>query len=288
MVNITISLVGENGDSIVFDESTYILETGFRGFGIPAPILRIDKSAADGGVYRFSKRDVRTLDLPIVVLGDNSAEVETRLRRLATLLKGAVRFVATYETGEEFELTTYFAGGADTVFGADAGQTYCRWVVSLQAPQPYWTSTVPSTFSVSASTATRGLLGAPAGTTATLSALRVKTSQALGSVPLENPGDVEAPVIWVIQGPTSGVSITYNGTGFSYTGTLGSSDVITIDAEAGTVKDSAGLNKYASLGAAPKFFSIAPGSSTVSITADGADTTTRISGYFRPRREVLH
>lgn len=288
MVNLSISLAGENDDEIALDGVDYVLETGVRGFGIPAPLLRIDKSAGDGGVYRFSKRDVRNLDLPIVALGHDETDVENKLRRLSLLLKGAVRVIATYETGETFELVTYFAGGADTEFGEDAGSTWCRWVLTLQAPQPYWTSTVPRTFSVSASTGTRGLLGAPDGTTATLSALRVKSSQALGSVPVDNPGDVPSLPTWIITGPATSVSITLNGVGFDYASSIASGEVITIDTESGLVRDASNVNKYASLGAAPKFFAIPSGSSVISITATGADSDTKISGFFKPRREVIH
>ena len=286
--NITISLTGENGDVITFDNSTYVLTIGVRGFGIPTPLLRIDNSAGDGGVFRFSKREVREMDLPIVVLGDDQVGVESRLRRLSNILRGKVTLTATYTTGESYELETYFNGGAETEFGEDANQSYCRWVVTLKAPQPFWTSVTPETFSVAASTATRGLLGAPDGITATLSALRVKSSQALGSVPIENVGDIDSPVTWVIQGPATSVSISLNGVGFSYASSIEDGETITIDSELGTVKDSAGLNKYASLGTAPKFFFIPAGTSTVSITAEGAETSTSISGFFRPRREVIH
>lgn len=285
--NITISLTGENGDVITFDNSTYVLTTGVRGFGIPAPLLRIDKSAGNGGVYRFSKRDVRELDLPIVILGDESMDVQTRLRRLSNILRGKVTLTATYSTGEAYELDTYFNGGAETQFGDDANQSYCRWTLTLQAPQPFWTSATPQTFSVAASTATRGLLGSATGFK-TLSALRVKSSQALGSVPIENVGDIDSPVTWVIQGPATSVSISLNGVGFSYASSIADGETITIDSELGTVKDSAGSNQYASLGTAPKFFFIPAGTSTVSITAEGADTGTSISGFFRPRREVIH
>lgn len=285
--NITISLTGENGDTITFDNSTYILTTGVRGFGIPAPLLRIDKSAADGGVFRLSKRDVRDLDLPIVILGDESADVQSRLRRLANILRGKVTIRAAYTDGSAYELDTYFNGGAETTFGQDGNKSLCRWVVTLQAPQPYWTSSIPQTFSVSASTATRGLLGSASGFK-TLSALRVKSSQALGSVAIENVGDIASPVTWVITGPAATVSVSLNGVGFSYTSAIGSGEVITINSELGTVTDASGVNKYAGLGSAPKFFSIPSGTSTVSITATGADTTTRISGYFSPRREVIH
>lgn len=285
--NITISLKGENGDTITFDNQTYVLATGLRGFGIPNPLLRIDKSASDGGVFRFSKRDIRELDLPVVVLAYSEADVEVNLRRLANILRGKVTIRASYTTGEAYELVTYFNGGAETVFGEDGNKQLCRWTITLQAPQPFWTSVTPQTFSVSATTGTRGLLGTSSGF-ATLSALRVKSSQTLGTVALENVGDVATPPTWVITGPAASVSVSLNGTSFSYTSSIAAGEVITINTELGTVTDASGVNKYAGLGTAPKFFLIPSGKSTVSITATGSDANTRIAGYFSPRREVIH
>lgn len=279
MVDINYALVGANGDTINLDDTTYTLGTGLRGVGIPAPMLRIDPSASNGGVYRYSKRDIRELDLPIIIQDD--VDVEPHVRRLARLLQGAVRLVATYDSGQKYELTVYLAGGGETTYGSDAGRNFCRWVITLQAPQPFWQSVEPVSFSVMAASGTRGLLG-------NLSKLQVKTSQALGAVNVENSGDVDAPVIWQLKGPASSVAITLNGIGFTYNSAIGSTETITINCDLGTVVDQLGANKYASLAAAPKLFAIPTGSSVVTINAAGADTTTKISGYFSPRREVIH
>lgn len=61
---LSMTLTGANADTISFDDENYVVEIGARGFGIPSPILRIDPSASNGGTYRFSKRDVREIDLP--------------------------------------------------------------------------------------------------------------------------------------------------------------------------------------------------------------------------------
>jgi phage-related protein len=285
----TISLTGSNGDQIVFDEENFILEIGLRGFGIPVPIVRIDKSASDGGVFRFSKRDIRELDFPIMVIGSDRFDLEAKLRRLALILKGAVTIRADFENERSYDLVAYYNGGAETIYGEDASSTFARWTITLQAPQPFWTSSIPKQFSVAASASgARGLLAAATGTK-TLSRLLVKTSQALGNVNVENEGDVAAPVVWQIKGPSDNVTITLNGVGFSYTETLTSSDTITIDTEAGTVKNQSGVNKYAFLSSSPKLFSIPSGISTISITATGTDTSnSKISGFYNPRFEVIH
>ena len=53
MVDVTISLVGANGDSITLsDTGDFVLASGVTGFGIPATSVRIDESAGDGGLQR--------------------------------------------------------------------------------------------------------------------------------------------------------------------------------------------------------------------------------------------
>jgi phage-related protein len=286
MVNIQISLTGANGDTIELNNEDYVLQTGVRGFGIPNAVLRIDKSAGNGGVYRFSKRDIRELDLPIVVLS-NGGNLEEKLRRLANVLKSAVTITASYDDGDAYELVAYYNGGAETQFGSNASNDFAVWALTMQAPQPFWTSKSPKQFSVSASSGTKGLLAAPSGVSS-LSRLLVKTDQALGLVNVENIGDVEAPIVWQIKGPSTNVAITLNGVGFEYTETITSSDTITIDSEKGTVVNQSGVNKYSYLSTAPKLFSVPSGNSVISITATGADSNTKISGFFKPRREVIH
>lgn len=287
MVNITVSLSGSNGDSLAIDNENYVLETGLTGFGIPAPVLRIDKSASNGGVFRYSKRDVRILDLPISIIAQPGEDIQVKLRRLAAILRGPVTVTVSYDSGEAFYIVGYFNGGAETQFGQDATHDYCRWVITLECPQPFWTSEIAQSFSVSAISGTKGLLKATTGIS-TLSRLQVKSSQTIGALTIENLGDVEAPIVWQIKGPSTNVTFSSNGFSFNYTETLTSADTITIDTEKGTVVNAAGVNKYQYLGPAPKLFSIQPGVSTVSITAVGSDTNTKISGYFQPRREVIH
>ena len=291
MVNLAISLLGGNGDTITFDGSDgYYLTTGFSGLGIPTTDVVISNSAGDGGTWRSTRRGVRTLDLPITVVDADRATVEAKLRRLATALSDRVtapKLLATYSDGTSYDLEVHYTGGAETTFGEDAGDTYCRWVITVQAPDPYWTSREAVTFSLAASTATRGLLAPPAGTQNALGRLIVQSSQVLGSFVVDNIGEVDAYPVWTLEGTASSVTITKGGVGFTYTEAMTSGSKIIIDTKNATVRDTAGTNKYANLSTAPKLFALPSGQSTLSITAVGSDSTTKISGYYLPRREVL-
>lgn len=284
MVDLQFSIIGGNGDVIPLDgQQDYQLTSGFRGVGIPTTEVRIDQSAGDGGVWRSTRRGVRELDLPIVVFGANRDDVEAKLRRLAAALSdrfGAPQLAATYTDGAQYTIDVHYTGGAETVFGADAGETYCRWVITVQAPDPFWVSSEAVNFSLSANSTVRGLLPQ-------LDQLKVSPSSVIGSFTVENPGDVEAYPVWTLTGKSESLSVSLSGVGFTYSESI-ASGIRVFNTRAATVVDGSGVNKYANLGAAPKLFAIPPGSATISVVVSGSDATTRLSGYFNPRREVLH
>ncbi len=288
MVNVDISLIGSNGDTIALtnDYSDFILTTGVLGFGIPPTQVRIAQSASDGGVWRNTKRGVRDIDLPIVIMGTDRQDLETKLRRLSNLLQdlnGPTTIRATYTDGTAYELKAHYVGGGDVEYGAESNQKMARWAISMQAPQPYWESVNPLNYTLQM-LAGRGLLKG----TSSLTQLRLSGQYGFGDVTLTNPGDVSAYPVWTITGPANSVSITANGIGFTYNEVIPAGDQIVIDTFNGTVTDQNGLNKYGNLAAAPKLFAIKPGTQTVTIAAPGADATTIIAGNFKPRREVLH
>ena len=288
MVDISISLIGSNGDTIELTNefSDYILTTGVLGFGIPPTQVRIAESASAGGTWRNTKRGVRDIDLPIVVTGTDRQDLENKLRRLSNCLQdidGPTKIRATYTDGTAFELAAHYVGGGDVEYGADSNGRQAKWVISMQAPNPYWESVNPQNFTLQMNDE-RGLLK---GNTS-LTQLRLSGQYGFGDVTLVNTGDVVAYPTWTITGPVDSVSISQNGVGFTYTETVAAGDQIIIDTFSGTVTDQDGINRYGNLAAAPKLFAIKPGTTTVTISAPGADATSVIAGNFKPRREVLH
>ena len=96
-----------------------------------------------------------------VELGTDRADVETKLRRLARLLQdnnGATKIVANYSDGSSVFLEAHYVGGAETQFGSDATNYFCRWVIQMQAPQPYWATVTSQSFTVGSGSTGRGLL----------------------------------------------------------------------------------------------------------------------------------
>jgi hypothetical protein len=286
MVTLNYSIAGANGDTVNLDGSDgFYLTTGFRGAGIPPTDVRITNSAGDGGTWRSTRRGVRDLDLPVTVLGVDRADVEAKLRRFASALSdryGTPFLVAKYSDGSSYQIEVHYTGGAETQFGGEAGDTFARWVVTLQAPDPFWTSQQAVSFSLGYDATTRGLLP-------NLSQLQVKTDSVIGAFTIENPGDVDAYPVWSIEGKSTLTSLSLNCVGFTYTENMATATgKRTINTRTASVVDASSTNLYAYLGTAPKLFAMPPGLSTISLSIAGADSTTRLSGFFQPRREVLH
>lgn len=285
MVNVTISLVGSNGDTIeLADDGDFVLTTGVTGFGIPTTAVRIDDSAGDGGTWRHTKRGVRDLDLPLTILGTDRADVETKLRRLARLLQttsGATKVVADYSNGDSLFLEAHYVGGAETQFGSDATGYFCRWVIQMQAPQPYWQTSTESSFNIGSGSSGRGLLPK-------LTKLKVSSSQTLGVVTVDNEGDVSIQPRWVVRGPVAGLFISDGTYSFGFTDPVPAGVSYTVDTATGEVFDDAGQNVYSKLSAAPKLFALPPGVSTISVLGTDSTADTAVTCYYSPRYEVIH
>lgn len=282
------TLIGADGDSIDFmNDGDYSLTEGLMGVGVPPTQVRIDDSASDGGVWRFTKRGVRDIDLPVMIHGSSEADVEEKLRRLSNILhdqRGPSTLRANYPTGESWEIQGHYVGGAETQFGDDARTTFCKWVIQLRCPIPYWTRSTAEQYNVGTGNTDRNFLP-------NLAELQVSSSQALGLLQVENSGDVAAYPTWQFKGPSSTVTITDVNTGksFVYDAVIPTGSTVIVDTLKGTVTNKAtGANLYANLGPSPKLFTIAAGTSGIDIVATDADANTLISLAYQPRKEVVH
>lgn len=280
----TYSLEGANGDHLHFDTENYVLRSGIMGFGVPATSVRIDDTPGDGGVWRQTKRVSRNVDLPVTIFGTDRADVEAKLRRLNKILQdrlGPAKLKANYADYSLY-LEVHYLAGAETVFdGSEAGLTHATWVLSLVAPTPYWETDQQQSFSITSGEAGRGLLPQ-------LTKLKLTSSNALGTVFVNNLGDVATYPTWTITGPLDELAISIDGLSFSFADPIDAGEVITVDTYAGTVTDALGVNRYAMLNAAPKLFSFPPGVNAVFVTGTGATSATRIVATYPLRYEVIH
>lgn len=278
------TLTGSNGDVITFDNSSYVLNPTLVGFGIPPTSVRIDESARYGGVYRYSRRGVRNVDMPVTVLGSSATDVEDKLRRLAKLTQdtaGPTTLTALRDDGNVF-LELHYVGGAELEYGGDSGgYTWAKTLLSFQAPNPYWQSADTESFSVTTGNTGRGLLPQ-------LTKLRVSSSQALGLINVNNTSDVPVYPRFEIVGPVNGLEVSLNGQGWTFTEDVITGDIFTVDHEAATVTGIGEVNRYDILDTSPKFFAFPPGTSSVLVTGTSADANTRIECTYNLAYEVVH
>jgi hypothetical protein len=284
MVDVIYTLEGANGDVLTFDSQNFILTVGVSGFGIPATSIRISESAGDGGVWRHTKRLPREVDLPITIFGTSRVDVESKLRRIGRILQdgeGAPKLRATYLDGSSLFLSLHYVGGGETVIDSStAGVTFCRWVISLRAPNPFWLSGIEEEFSISTGSTGRGLLP-------NLTKLRVSSSSTLGVVTVVNAGDVSAFPVWRIAGPAKDLVIGNGTQSFGFADVF-SGEVILVNTETGTVTNIDGENLYARLSAAPKLFSLPPGTTGLSVLGTDTDLDFNVRLTYSPRYEVVH
>jgi phage-related protein len=284
MVSVNYALIGSNGDAIEFDTENYILNSEFTGFNVAPMNVRIEESAGDGGVFRHSKKSVRTFDLSITTVGDNEADVQTKLRRLSRLIQdnqGPTTLEARYSNDETLQIQVYYVGGAEGQWGTDAGFTWNRWVLSFQAPTPFWEQSDEITFTI-------GQSGEPRSLLPQLTKLRVSGLTVFGEVIVNNLGDVPSFPKWEIVGPISELLISNGSQSFSIPSLIESGEVITVETATGKVYDSEGVNQYSLLGPAPKLFQLPPGETTITVNGVGASESTKVRFIYKPRFEVVH
>jgi len=223
--------------------------------------------------------------LPITVLGSSRADVQTKMRRLSRIFQDTngvgPRLTVTYPDESAIFLDVHYTTGAETQYGEDARGTYVKWVVTVQAPQPFWQTTLEESFNIGSGSTGRGLLPQ-------LTKLKVSSSQSLGVVTVNNVGDVTIQPRWIITGPVTDLVISDGTSQFTFTDPILPGVTYIVDTSTGTVVDADGNNAYALLGSAPKFFGLPPGTTGISVFGTEADIQTMITCYYSPRYEVAH
>lgn len=277
-------LTGANGDEITFDREEFVLNEGLLGLGIPPTVVRIDESSRDGGTFRFSRRGIREVDLPITVLGDTALAVEASLRRLAKITQdgqGPTVLTALRDAGN-LTLELHYTGGAELNFGGTSGgKQFAKAVLSFQAANPYWQSADTESFTVTVGNTGRGLLP-------NLTKLQVSSSQAIGLINVTNTSDVPIYPTFVVTGPVDGLQVTLNNEGWSFTENLTSGEQFTVNHADGTVVNTAGANRYDILDTSPKFFALPPGTSSILVVGTSATVDTQIEASYNLAFEVVH
>lgn len=261
---------------------------GIVGFGLPDITNQWFSGAGSGDSYRGSRVERRVISIPVQVYARNREELNRTLSDLSQALdpfigknyeRGPARLFFGMPDDFEWYVDVARSGSADWSRKVDSDdKTFFKTVLRLEAGDAFWTREEPEDFSVARPPSTATLMPR-------IARLRVGSTTAFGKRTVTNVGDTFAWPVFTIYGPTTKVELRGpNNETLIWTGSLSSSQRLTIDMRANTVEDQSGANRYNGLSAAPRFWAIAPGESEVYVSADNSTVDTEVYAQWRPRR----
>ncbi|QMP84479.1 minor tail protein [Streptomyces phage Endor1] len=256
--------------------------TGVTGLGLPPVSVQWLEGAGDGATFRRSRTLARDIDIPLDIVGRDRRHLKELTSRLAKMLAAPCTLRLVEDDGTDWSTEVVRVGGGEYTYGTDTtGIKDVQTVITLRAGDPYWTS----------SESTTQQIGGDSGAAPFVSSfmtMPVASSQAMGSISLENTGDVSAYPVWTVFGPGDNFkAISPTGETLHWTGTLTASQSLTVDTQRGTVKREDGSNQYALLAAAPRFWAIEPGTATCTAELLNTTSASRITVQWKPRKWMV-
>lgn len=270
-----LSLSGFETDGVGFQALA-----GATGLGLPKLSVQWLEGAGDGAAYRGRRVLPRDIDIPLDIVGRNRVHLSELVTRLARVLADESGLTLTYidNTGGRWSTPVAWIGGGE--MDAGTGTRDVQTTITLRAPSPYFLADSAQTVPIGGSGAGAFL--------SSMSNMPLAPSQAIGSIQLSNDGDVNAYPVWEVTGPGDNFkAISPTGKTLHWTGTLAAGEKLIVDMGAGTVKDGTGANRYASLAAAPAFWSIPPGTTTATASLLNTTSASKIVCSWRPRKWVV-
>jgi hypothetical protein len=256
------------------------------GLGPPPMSFQWIEGPGDGSKFRSKRALSRDVDIPVIVYGPDRAGLKREVQNLAWITGEQCTLVASdTEERDSWRATAYLVSGFDYVYGVDTtGRATLKTVLTFRTPDPYWTRTRPQQQIAQNAGAGRGLLSG------SLTKLRLSASQAIGTLTLDNPGDVEAYPLWRITGPGDNFQAVHpvSGRDFIWEGIIPALETLRVDTRTGKVTfESNGSNQYAELGYAPLLWAIPPGTSTASVGMANTTPASRIECTWNPRKQLV-
>lgn len=259
----------------------YQVHTGVLGLGLPAVSTHWLEGAGDGAIFRGSRVNPRDIDLPLSILTTGREDLKARMSDLALALARECTLRLVEDDGSSWWCKVHRVGGGNYTYGVDTiGENEVKLVVTVRSGDPYWTAEMPLQ-SVVSKGEVRGLLPK-------LSSLQISSSQASGTIDLENPGDVDAQPRWVIYGPGDNFrAVSPRGEVLHWTGSLTEGQSLTINTTDGSVRDNTGASRYSELAPAPRMWRVPPGLTIAEASLQNSTADSRIVCTWRPRRWLV-
>lgn len=264
---------------------------GILGFGLPGQNNQWFEGAGAGSSWRGARIPRRSMSIPMQVYAADRSDLTSELDGLAValdpLMGNQSRLFFGMADNDEWFIDVVRSGGGDWKRKQDSDdRTFFRTTLGLEAGDPFWTRNRPESFEVR-----RDVSGAAPTLLPRLAKLRLASGAAFGVQEIENIGNTYAWAVFTITGPTTKVTlvgadgeILIWDSALDSLGPLETGDTLTIDMRANTVEDQLGNNRYDGLTTAPRFWSIRPGASQVTVQADNIEDTTSVYAQWWPRR----
>lgn len=264
-------------------ENGWVLQPGARGLDMPSYAFTTDESPGiDGHEVRQVRAQAKEIVLPLAFWCDDSRAAYLRRRRafIRSLNPklGPGTLTVVQPDGEIRTITCYYTGGMEGDESLDAsGMRWTMTTITFSCPSPFWAG---ETVHLDFHTQQNGLF-------LPLLPLRVRDSQVLGGVIVDNPGDDVAYPVWTLHGPASSVSLINRTTGqrieFEYA--LSPTRTITIDTRprSQTVVHSDGGNLWPTLSDDSDLWGLEPDRNELELVVLGSDTTTSLALEYTPR-----
>ena len=252
---------------------------GLTGLGLPSVDVQWLEGAGDGSRWRGQRVLSRDIDIPLDIVGRDREHLAELVSRLARAVAGEMSLVLVDDAGRRWSTSVYRTGGGEVDLGS--GGRDLQTVLTLRAPDPYFTASSVSTQTVGGDPGTAPFLSA-------LVSMPLAASQAIGDITLTNVGDADAYPVWEVSGPGRDLKvISPTGEMLRWTGSLASTEKLIIDTRAGTVTDGKGANRYAELAPAPRFWTVPPGVSTANVQLLDTTAASKVVCTWRSRKWMV-
>lgn len=265
-----------------------------QGFGWPGIAPQYFEGAT-GRRWRGSRVVDRVLPLQVKVSGQDANAVRSRLSTLAQVIApsaGLTRLTVTID-GVAWWVDMTVTGRPDWSYDGDTdGATVVQFPLRFETEQPFWTRLDQASAFFLPPDVDVGLLGEEGS----MVGMTLSSVSSFGEVQLTNAGDAEAPMLVKVEAPFSafaaispdGEEVSWDIAVFDPEGpATKETGFILIDMGAGTAVDEEGANVYAGLNDVPRFWTLKPGTSTVTLSVDDAEEGTRVTVFYYPRKWVM-
>lgn len=259
--------------SDIGEDRGYFTTSQVAGWGALAFEYTTDPIPRGGESVRNIRAQAARITWPLHIYGTTYLEFTDRYRALRRAFLSTVHrqtpgvLKVARPDGTARQINVFYEDG----FAGEAGENwrYANPVLTLYAPDGYWSDVTPTTVLRSYSPGVNFLSPFPS----------VSSSQVIGNTTITNNGDVEAWPTWTVTGPMTALTATNNTTGRSFilTTTLLSGEQATITTFQPTVRGNSGQNLVGSLNWPTAYlWELIPGDNSVTFTVGGSGTGTKI------------